>query len=134
MYSTNLRACDVRALERAYSACVRFVYGLRHYDSTREYIDKVLGCPIMTYIKHRKCSIVYSLSKSRMPAYLYEKLRRGNSLRNDIFFLPRHSSTQYNKSFFVRAVSDYNSLPVEIKRLNSVHKFSKACIEYLKSR
>lgn len=36
IYSTNLSAGHVRSLERAFSACVRFVYGLRRYDSTNE--------------------------------------------------------------------------------------------------
>lgn len=130
VYSTNLSAADVRSLERAFSACVRFVYGLRRYDSTRGYVKNVFGCSLMTFIRQRRCSALHSIVKSKAPSYLFDKLIRGNSSRNVIFLIPRHSSVQYNRSFFVRTVSDYNSLPVNIKRINSNATFGKACLDH----
>lgn len=109
---------------------VRIVYGIRRYDSTREYMNKILGCPIMTYIKQRRCSMIHSLSMIKAPSYLYGKLCRGVSSRNGVFVIPKHRSNQYNRSFFVRTVSDYNSIPVSVKRLNSLPAFSKACLEF----
>lgn len=134
VYATNLRACDVKSLERAFSACVRFVYGLRRYDSTREHAHKILGCPIMTYIKQRGCSAIYSLAKIKTPPYLFDKLSRGYSSRCDNFIIPKHSTVQYNRSFFVRTVSDYNSLPVAFKRLSSLSAFNRACSDFFKTR
>lgn len=133
VYSTNLSVSDVRSLERAYSACVRFVYGLRRYDSTRRYVSKVLGCPLMSYIKHRRCCAVHSIAKLNAPSYLSDKLVRGTSSRSAVFVIPRHSSRQYNRSFFVRAVSDYNSLPVEVRKIGSVAGFGRACLDYVRT-
>ncbi len=131
VYSTNLSVADVKSLERAFSACVRFVYGLRRYDSTRDYVNKVFGCSLMTYIRQRRCTVLYSIIKSKAPSYLVDKLTRGSSSRNDVFLLPRHLSRQYNRSFFVRTVSDYNSLPASVKRIDSVAAFGKACLDHL---
>lgn len=39
-----MSASDIRSLDGAFSACVRFVYGLGRYDydSTRDYTDELL--------------------------------------------------------------------------------------------
>lgn len=131
VYSTNLSAAEIRSLERAFSACVRFVYGLRRYDSTRDYVSKIFGCSLMTYIKQRRCSAVHSIVKSKAPVYLSDKLTHGSSSRSCVFIIPMHSSRQYNRSFFVRTVSDYNSLPVNVRKIGSIARFSKACLECL---
>lgn len=129
IYSTNLSALSVRSLEGAFNACVRFVYRLRRYDSTRDYVDKLLGCPIMTYLKRRRCSFLHGLALTREPGFLYDKLSIGTSARSRLFVIPRHVSAQYNRSFFVRTVSDYNSIPSRIKRLTSLSGFNSACRE-----
>lgn len=130
VYATNLGAEDVKSLERAFSACLRFVYRLRRYDSTRCYANNLLGAPIMTFLKQRRCSALHSLLKSEEPSYLFDRLTRGSSTRSNVIVIPRHSSAQYNRSFFVRTLSDYNSLPVCIRRLDSVRGFSRACLDY----
>lgn len=132
-YLTSLSAADIGSLERAFSACVRFTYRLRRYDSAREYVDRVLGCPIMTYLKQRRCSAVHAISVTKTPSYLYDKLCLGRASRNPVFIIPRHSSRQYNRSFFVSAISDYNFLPVDIKKLRSLPEFGRACLDCLKA-
>lgn len=131
VYSTNLRAVDVRSLERAFSACVRFVYRLRRYDSTREYVTKILGCPIMAFLEQRRCAMVHRIAKAEAPSYLCDRLCRGSSSRNNAFIIPMHSTAQYNRSFFVRAVSDYNLIPASIRRLGSLSRFGAAYRQYL---
>ena len=131
IYSTNISAVDVKSLERAFSACVRFVYGLRRYDSTRDYVNRVLGCSLMTYTRYRRCSALHKVVKSEAPPYLFDKLVRGSSSRSNVLLVPRHLTTQYNRSFFVKTVSDYNSLPADVRRINSNAGFGKACLDYL---
>lgn len=104
------------------------MYGLRRYDSTNEYNGKVLGCPLMAYIKHRRCCALHRIAKYRAPSYLFDKLSRGSSSRSNVFVIPRHSSHQYNRSFFVRSVSDYNSLPIDVRKIDSVSGFGEACL------
>lgn len=128
VYSSNLSAVDLRSLERAFSACVRFVYRLRRYDSTRDYTNGILGAPITTYLRQRRCSALHSIIKTRMPSYLFDKLCHGSSVRSGVFLIPRHSSTQYNRSFFVRTVSDYNAIPTSVRALYSLPGFSRACL------
>lgn len=56
-YSINLSAEDLRLLDRAFSACDRFVYGLRRYDSTHS-IDKSKSPP---YLFEEACRVVMFL-------------------------------------------------------------------------
>lgn len=129
VYSTNLDAVDVRSLDKAFSACVRFVHGLRRYDSTRGFENGIFGCSLMTYIRQRRCSALHSIIKYEAPSYLFSKLTRGSSSRSNVLMLPRHLSRQYNRSFFVRTVSDYNSLPVSVRCINTAKGFGKACLD-----
>lgn len=132
IYSTNLSASAVRSLEGAFNACVRFVYRLRRYDSNRDYVNELLGCPIMTYLKRRRCSFVHSLVMTREPGFLYDKLLFGRSVRNRPLLIPRHSSAQYGRSVFVRAVADYNMIPACVRRHNSLSEFSYYCQGHLR--
>lgn len=131
VYSTNLSAADQRMLERAFSACVRFVHGLRRYDSTRGLVDTVLGCSLMTYLRQRRCTALHGIVRSGLPLYLFDKLVPGTSTRSGVFVLPRHSTRQYNCSFFVRTLSDYNSLPASVRSISATKRFSEACLAHL---
>ena len=130
IYSTNLQAGDVRSLNMAFSACIRFVFRLRRYDSTRQFSNRILGCPIITYLVLRNCLFIHSLLIGKTPDYLYKKLRQDSSLRSLTLIIPNHVTMQYNRSFFVRSVSNYNRLPIHIKTLNSIYTFKKACLNY----
>lgn len=134
VYSTNLLASDSRLLEGAFSACVRFVYGLRRYDSTRVRVDELLGCPLMTYLRCRRCLFMHGLVLSREPEFLFGRLIDGRSTRSRQFTIPRHVSAQYNRSFFIRTVADYNAIPVGVRMLNSLPRFTAACRDHFRSQ
>lgn len=133
VYSTNLSASAVRSLNGAFSACLRFAYRLRRYDSTSRYVNGILGCPLMAYLRLRCCSVIYNVAKRQEPRFLYERLCEGSSRRNRNYILPRHKSVQYNRSFFVRAVADFNSLPVHVRGLPSVASFNDASKAYFQA-
>lgn len=132
VYSTNLTASAVRSLEGAFNACVRFVHRLRRYDSTRDHVCGLLGCSLMTYFKRRCCSFMHSLVLTREPGFLYDKLSRGRSVRSRQFVIPQHSTAQYNRSFFVRTVADYNSIPASVRALTSLPRFRSVCRDYFR--
>lgn len=129
VYSTNLTAKSVRVLERAFSACIRYVFGIGRRDSINDYINRVVGCPIMEFMKYRRLVLVFKLLKSNSPEYLFRNFNL--SSRSNLVIIPRHSTSQYNKSFFVSAVSMYNSLPNAVKQSSSVVAFKRLCFEHL---
>lgn len=81
VYTTKFRVNACRNLERAFDAYTRFGVALKRRDRTQPYC----GLPSSS-------SIVGERSWSR------------------VLILPRHSTSQYNKSFFVSAAVCYNAM------------------------
>lgn len=127
VYSTNLDADSVRVLTCAFSACTRFVFAIGRRCSVNEHLNRVVGCPIIEYLKYRRLVFVFKLIMNKAPKYLYDKLQP--STRSNVLILPRHSTAQYNKSFFVNAVSSYNALPTIVKQSNTLATFKNRCFE-----
>lgn len=128
VYSTNLNAKSIRVIERAFAACVRFVFAIGRRDSIDDHVNRVLGCPIMDFLKYRSLVFMYKLLIKNAPEYLYEKIQ--SSTRSNLLILPRHTSSQYNKSFFVSAASRYNMLPNVVKLSSTIGTFKGRCWEY----
>lgn len=127
VYSTNLNAVTVRVLERAFSACVRFVFALSRRDSVNEYVNRIVGCPLVEFLKYRRTVCMHKLLISKEPDYLFDKLQI--SMRSKTIILPRHFSSQYNKSFFVSAAVSYNALPNAVKLCHRLGSFKRRCFE-----
>lgn len=132
IYSTNLSATSIQVVERAFAACVRFVFGIRRRGSISEHLYRILGCSIMEFLKFRSIVCIFKLLAEKSPGYLYNNFQP--SRRSSLLIIPRHTSSQYNKSFFVKAVSEFNLLPNAIKQTSSLASFKRRCFEYLTRR
>lgn len=105
VYSTNLNAISVRVLERAFAACTRFVFALGRRNNIDEHVNRIVGCPLMKFLNYRRTVSIFMLLVYKEPEYLFNKLQTS---RSKVLILPRHNSSQYNKSFFVSAAVSYN--------------------------
>lgn len=131
VYSSNLKAKSIRVLERVFAACVRFVFGIGRRDSTDEFINRILGCSLMDFLKYRSLVMVFKLVMKEAPQYLLRSIKP--STRSNQLIIPQHSTTQYNKSFFVKAVSRYNLLPNSVKCSQSLATFKIGCFDHITS-
>ncbi|KAJ2938044.1 hypothetical protein O0L34_g14498 [Tuta absoluta] len=119
-------------LERLQNLCIRFIFGLRKYDHVSHYRSQLQWLPIS---RRRDChilSLLYCvLSNPNTPPYLKERfvfhsstlarnLRASDSLTLNI---PPHKTDFYAKSFTVRAIKLWNSLPEVVRRAPSVTTF-----------
>lgn len=127
VYATNLSAKSIRVLTSAFSSCIRFVFAIGRRGSVNEHLNRIVGCPIMEFLKYRRLVLIFKLLINKAPDYLYNKLQM--SARSSVLILPRHSTTQYNKSFFVNAVSSYNALPTLVKQSSTLNGFKSRCFE-----
>lgn len=128
VYSTILSSKSIQVVERAFAACVRFVFGIRRRGSTSEHLHRILGCSIMEFLKYRSISI-FKLLADKLPGYLHDNLYQ--SRRSSLLIIPRHTSSQYNKSFFVDVVSEFNMLPNAMKRASTLSSFKRLCFQHL---
>lgn len=128
VYSSNLNAKSILVVERAFAACVRFVFGIRRRGSTSEHVNRILGCSILEFLKYRSLILVFKLLIDKLPSYLFDNLHQ--SRRSSLLIIPRHTTSQYNKSFFVHVVSEFNRLPNGVKQSGSLASFKRRCFDH----
>nr|AAZ15237.1 reverse transcriptase [Aedes aegypti] len=114
----------------ALNSCIRFVFNLRRLDPVSHLQPMLLGYSFQNFIKARCCILLHKISTTKMPGCLYDKLRPFHSPRAKQFIIPTHFSSAYGKTFFVRGVVLWNSLPNYMKNQQSVSVFKKQCQEY----
>lgn len=117
-------------LQVALNSCIRFVFNLDKYASVSHLQHRLIGCPFNRFTQLRSCLFLFKLARTSAPGYLHTKLKPLRSLRAKKYAIPRHNSSLYGNSFFVRGISHWNSLPNDITLENSSLAFRRKCIEH----
>lgn len=125
---------QLNKLERIQNLCIRFIFGLRKYDHISEFRKKLKWLPIRLRRNAHILNLLYSiLFNPFTPSYLKERFQflgdtHERCLRSDSNFLlaiPSHSSSFYDKSFTVQASRLWNTLPLNIRRVQTLATFKK---------
>lgn len=114
---------SVRVLSNAFSACTRFVFVI----GINEHLNRVVGCPIMEYLKYRCIVLTFKLLINKAPEYLCDELQY--SMWSNALILPRHYSSQCNRSFFVNAVSSNADYSQTVKYDGYLYSFKRRCFD-----
>lgn len=122
-------AAVIDRIRIALNCCVRFVYNLNRFARVTHLQKSLLGYSFYNFAKARVCIIIHKLLKSRTPEYLYSKLHYFRGMRLRKLVIPRHRTSHYAKTFFIRGVVYWNELPQEIIHENSTVMFRKRCLE-----
>lgn len=64
----------MKVLDRSVKSIVRYVYGLKRYDSKETYLERLLGCSLDSFLKFRSMCFLYKLDCSTQPSYLRDLL------------------------------------------------------------
>lgn len=123
-----------KVLNGSIKAIVRYVYGLKRFDSTESFVHRFLGCSLDTFFKVRAMSFLYKLDCLGQPAYLKDILFRGQSNRSRQLVIPRSELAVGRKTLFVQGLIDWNSIPVRTRMVNSLNIFRKACVDLFNRR
>lgn len=123
VYALSLDSSCSRSLTSAFNACIRYVFLLKRFSSVSRFNDRILGCPLFDYLKFRSSLFIFKLRRSRVPSYLFSKLRFPRSSRSLDLIIPRHLTSFYSNSFFVGALREWNSLPPSVRGASSVETF-----------
>lgn len=128
----QISADTLNRLRVALNACVRYVFKLSRFSHVSHLQHLLLGCSFENFCKLRCCQLVFKLTSTKKPDYLYAKLNSLRSARSKKFAIARHYTAKYGNSFFVRGVSIWNSLPNDLTLINSGSVFRKKCIEHFR--
>ena len=132
IYSYGLNSASKSLLERAFGSVIRFVYGVKKFDSIRNYSNKLLGFSLMKYFSFRAASFIYRLIITRSPKYLDFMINMGTSRRTKQLMIPRHS-THYGSTLAVKGVAEWNGIPLVVRSSRCYAEFRAKMVAFLKS-
>lgn len=135
MYLSNIYMSCSRALWNqitlCFNSCLRYIFGLKKFDSISPYRDELLGCSIENFVKFRACLFMFNLLRHKSPLYLYNEINFPRRPRNGRIVATKCRNCQESKSYFVYCVHLWNSLSSDIRCLDSVSAFKQECLSYL---
>ncbi|CAH0405379.1 unnamed protein product [Chilo suppressalis] len=135
----DLTEDQLNKLERLQNFCIRFIFGLRKYDNVSQYRSQLKWLSIRRRRDTHILSLLYNiLFNPYYPNYLKELFSflhssHAQTLRsseNLSLKTPVHNTSFYKYSFCVEAVRLWNSLPVEIRRAQTIGKFKSEIKEF----
>lgn len=129
IYSYGLDSYSRKPIDRAFKSVIRYVYGLPRLGSAERYIDRFLGCSLEGFFKVRAMCLIRKILMFGEPPYLRELFQLGFSTRMCNLNVPRNGAA-LSRSLFVRGVTDWNSLPTELRGVDSHSQFRDRCLRF----
>lgn len=126
-------AADVSRLNVMFNDCTRYVYGRRRYDRVSDVSTSILNCSFNQYLLFRHLCFLHRLIVTQTPSYLCDRIVFARSSRTYTLIVPRHSSRLRHNSYFVKVVTNWNSLPISVKRVQSHESFRGLCFDYIRT-
>lgn len=127
IYGCELFAnCDnasKRRLNVIFNNIVRYVYGLRRFDSISSFSKKIYGVSFDCLLKIRVLLFLHKVIYEEKPEYLFNKIRFARSSRGKKIILPRHSLLVSEWQFYLNATRLWNQLPPLIQYTSNVTHF-----------
>ena len=122
-------------LQRVVNDAVRFVFDLRSYDHITEHMAKLHIIPVKYRILYKLCLLAYRVVDQSAPLYMSEMfscfqpttnmtLRIGPG-RDQKMLVYNGTDKLSDKCLFQILINTWNSLPVDIRSVNSIEKFKK---------
>lgn len=121
-------------LDRLLNTCIRFIFCLRKYDHVSHFRAELKWLPIRERRNLRILCILFSTLKDPLsPTYLKTRFNlrtdtHNRNLRSDDNLLldtPAHNTCFRGNSFSVEAVRLWNSLPFDIRRVDTKERFKR---------
>ena len=125
--------CDIKKMQRIQNMCAKLVLKLRKYDSSKQALYQLHWLPIRARIEFKILTVMYNCSKGHAPAYLtellIEKVPRRRLRSSDVtgcYEVPYNKQKTFgDRSFKTVGPQLWNTLPVDLRNLDSVETFKK---------
>lgn len=124
VYGPCLTKADECRIQRVQKSCLRYIYGIRKYDSVSFKLKNAKWLNMLNRRKLHAATLYHSIIISKIPPYLYNKI----TFRSDVHNLnlrfkgmlspPSHHTVLFRRSFSYNIYSLYNGLSLNLKNLN----------------
>lgn len=128
--------CDSRSkhrLEVAYNSILRYVYGLKRFESCSAFRKSLYGVDIANVLNIKSLVLLHKIIYTKTPSYLYDKLQLGRTNRRILIVPMRHKLLVSEWQFFFTVTRLWNSLPSSIQLNGDANKFKQNLTKYFQS-
>ena len=132
-WGNMLNASQKRKLEKTHQKCCRLSgknNSLLSFDNIIRLQNMKLGFRLRHLCSHLP-ERIKNACESDMNKKSLSKSHRYNTRYKSILNLPKANCSNYKNSFLVRCITDYSSLPVELKSITNEGLFVKLCKYHL---
>ena len=91
---------------RLYNTIARYIFCLRKFDRISMFSRKIVSMSFDNFLKFRVLVLMHKMIVSRMPLYLFKKLRTKRTIRTTYIISERQ--------IFIYAIRLWNSLPYNL--------------------
>lgn len=134
MYGCELFAkCDAastRKLNSVFKSIVRYVYGVKRFNSVSPFTVKLYGVQFDDLLKTRVLIFMHKIVFTQQPQHLYNRLTISRSNRGKRILLFRHQSLTSDWQFFLNAIRLWNLLPHNIQITSNALSFKKSILNF----
>lgn len=109
-----------RKLTVAFNSAIRYVHGLRRFDSISQHVSHFLGMSFENLLKFRSLVLFSDILLTHQPIDLYNEISFLNSSRSGHLLIPRFSCMTSERQFFVNSTRLWNLLPHQLRSINSM--------------
>ena len=110
-------------LQYVINNAARYAFNKRKFDRISTYSIQILNCDIYNYFKKINLYFMFKLIHSKVPDYLFRKLKFVQSTRTFNLVIPKHKYLTTSRTFFISAVKCWNSLPITTKKSRNLALF-----------
>ena len=113
-------------LQRAQNFCLRFICRLKKFDHISECYEE-LNMPRLEQIRRVSLQkLGWKILKREAPTYFWGYFKFLKSrIRSKDLEVPKHRTTQYDRSIRLRFIRESNKLPVNLRNTNTMKAFKK---------
>ena len=119
---------ELSRLQKLQNSCARLIFGKKKFESVSELLTKLHWLPIKERIYFKILLIVFKFFKNKTPKYISECLQPVGNLT---LVISRTHTPYGDRAFQNCAPRLWNSLPINIRRCNTVETFKKQLKHYL---
>ncbi len=136
---SNFNYCDIlfgninvsfqNKIQKMQNSCLRFCFSLKKHDHITSYLKLSNWLNMHNRRISHSLIMIYKIIHNLAPSYLAEIINRSHiehrfqTRSHDFLPIPHYHRSIKQQSFFVKAISIYNQLPVHIKTSPSVSAF-----------
>lgn len=111
-------ALNMDRLRICFNRVIRYIFKIRFMEHVSNRQKDLLGCSFEQYIKLRLTLFFYKTIKYGCPVYLVDKFSFGVSNRTHSLVCPAYASLMMERSFSIKIVRIWNTVPYQNRRFN----------------